>query len=224
MTSPRADAADSWSSTVARCTTSSGGGPADPGVLALHGGGQTAYMFEELGKALRTTHHVIAPDLPGHGDSDSPLRRSSSSRHALAATVPPTAGRVRARPGGCHRCVARRHHRDHAGPQRPGPGRRDRAHRRRPPARGGRRPAHHRLHAQARVVRVARGGRGGDRGVRPASFRRANHQLEPQPAPATRRALDLEARLRAGAAPERIRRRTRTGARCSPVSTRTPRR
>jgi pimeloyl-ACP methyl ester carboxylesterase len=59
-----------------------------PGVLALHGGGQTAYMFEELGKTLRTTHHVIAPDLPGHGDSDSP-DSFPMNRHAIAATLPP---------------------------------------------------------------------------------------------------------------------------------------
>jgi pimeloyl-ACP methyl ester carboxylesterase len=41
-----------------------------PTVLCLHGGGQTAYMFEELGGALRGEYHVLAPDLPDHGDSD----------------------------------------------------------------------------------------------------------------------------------------------------------
>jgi pimeloyl-ACP methyl ester carboxylesterase len=41
-----------------------------PPVVCLHGGGQTAYMYEELGSALRATHHVLAPDLPNHGDSD----------------------------------------------------------------------------------------------------------------------------------------------------------
>jgi pimeloyl-ACP methyl ester carboxylesterase len=61
-----------------------------PVVLALHGGGQTAYMFEELGKALRETHHVIAPDLPGHGDSDSPPDLAMNmNRHAVARTMPP---------------------------------------------------------------------------------------------------------------------------------------
>ncbi len=40
-------------------------------VLCLHGGGQTAYMYEELGAALRDRYHVLAPDLPNHGDSDS---------------------------------------------------------------------------------------------------------------------------------------------------------
>jgi pimeloyl-ACP methyl ester carboxylesterase len=41
-----------------------------PGVVCLHGGGQTAYMFEELGAALHDRYHVVAPDLPDHGDSD----------------------------------------------------------------------------------------------------------------------------------------------------------
>ncbi len=41
-----------------------------PPVLALHGGGQTAYMFEDLGAALGTRYHIVAPDLPDHGDSD----------------------------------------------------------------------------------------------------------------------------------------------------------
>jgi pimeloyl-ACP methyl ester carboxylesterase len=58
-----------------------------PPVLALHGGGQTAYMFEEFGKALRETHHVLAPDLPGHGDSDSPANLVMN-RHAVASTLP----------------------------------------------------------------------------------------------------------------------------------------
>ncbi len=46
------------------------GRPSAPPVLCLHGGGQTAYMFEELGSALRDRYWVVAPDLPGHGDSD----------------------------------------------------------------------------------------------------------------------------------------------------------
>jgi len=57
-----------------------------PPVLCLHGGGQTAYMYEELGAALRTRYHVLAPDLPDHGDSD-PV--ADHDRQALAATIPP---------------------------------------------------------------------------------------------------------------------------------------
>jgi len=55
-------------------------------VLCLHGGGQTAYMFEELGAALHARYHVLAPDLPDHGDSDP---APEFGRHGLAATIPP---------------------------------------------------------------------------------------------------------------------------------------
>jgi pimeloyl-ACP methyl ester carboxylesterase len=56
-------------------------------LVCLHGGGQTAYMWEELGDALRSRYHVLAPDLPAHGDSD-PADDPDLSRHALAATIP----------------------------------------------------------------------------------------------------------------------------------------
>jgi pimeloyl-ACP methyl ester carboxylesterase len=55
-------------------------------VVCLHGGGQTAYMWEELGAALAPTHHVFAPDLLGHGDTD-PI--DEMDRRSLAATIPP---------------------------------------------------------------------------------------------------------------------------------------
>jgi pimeloyl-ACP methyl ester carboxylesterase len=64
------------------------GSSAAPPVLCLHGGGQTAYMYEELGSALRADHHVLAPDLPNHGDSD-PLLDNLWGREHLAATIPP---------------------------------------------------------------------------------------------------------------------------------------
>ena len=54
-----------------------GHGRADP-VLALHGGGQTAYMFESFGKALGGRYHVLAPDLPDHGDSSVQHERVNS--------------------------------------------------------------------------------------------------------------------------------------------------
>jgi len=57
-----------------------------PPVLCLHGGGQTAYMYEELGAALHGRYHVLAPDLPDHGDSDP---ADDHTRHALASTLPP---------------------------------------------------------------------------------------------------------------------------------------
>ena len=56
-----------------------------PVVLCLHGGGQTAYMFEEIGHALRDRYHLLAPDLPEHGDSDP---AGEYGRHGIAATLP----------------------------------------------------------------------------------------------------------------------------------------
>jgi pimeloyl-ACP methyl ester carboxylesterase len=65
------------------------GASAAPAVIALHGGGQTAYMFEEIGTELRSTHHVIAPDLPGHGESEALSDDPADfSRQTLAATLP----------------------------------------------------------------------------------------------------------------------------------------
>jgi pimeloyl-ACP methyl ester carboxylesterase len=59
-----------------------------PPVLCLHGGGQTAYMYEELGSALRERYHVLAPDLPNHGDSD-PILTGEWGREHIAASLPP---------------------------------------------------------------------------------------------------------------------------------------
>jgi pimeloyl-ACP methyl ester carboxylesterase len=64
------------------------GASAAPTVLAMHGGGQTAYMFEDIGAALSDTRHVIAIDLPGHGDSGSISGAEGLSRQELAGTVP----------------------------------------------------------------------------------------------------------------------------------------
>ena len=65
---------------------------AAPPVVCLHGGGQTAYMWEELGTTLRDGgHFVVAPDLPGHGDSDVDLAVAGTvsglDRRALATSV-----------------------------------------------------------------------------------------------------------------------------------------
>lgn len=64
-----------------------------PGVLCLHGGGQTAYMFEELGASLADRAHVVAPDLPSHGDSDpsatAPMSPGGPLHHGIADTMPP---------------------------------------------------------------------------------------------------------------------------------------
>lgn len=74
-----------------------------PPVLCLHGGGQTAYMFEELGAALADRYQLVAPDLPSHGDSDplpvdprgdgepgdGPVDGVAVGPTAIAATLPP---------------------------------------------------------------------------------------------------------------------------------------
>jgi pimeloyl-ACP methyl ester carboxylesterase len=64
-----------------------------PAVVCLHGGGQTAYMFEELGAALAGRFHVLAWDAAEHGDSDpfldGPEAENPIDRHALAADAGP---------------------------------------------------------------------------------------------------------------------------------------
>lgn len=63
-----------------------------PAVVCLHGGGQTAYMFEQLGAALAGRFHVLAWDFADHGDSE-PFPhdpdRSHLDRHLLAADAGP---------------------------------------------------------------------------------------------------------------------------------------
>lgn len=64
-----------------------------PAVVGLHGGGQTAYMFEQLGRALAGRFHVLAWDFADHGDSDpfldEPGVDTALNRHALAADAGP---------------------------------------------------------------------------------------------------------------------------------------
>lgn len=51
-------------------------GPADaPQVLLLHGFGASSFMFRELIPQLATKYHVIAPDLPGFGQTVVPAER-----------------------------------------------------------------------------------------------------------------------------------------------------
>jgi len=64
-----------------------------PAVVCLHGGGQTAYMYEQLGAALAGRYHVLAWDFADHGDSDPFLEGSAADvavdRQALAADAGP---------------------------------------------------------------------------------------------------------------------------------------
>lgn len=45
------------------------GAPEAPTILLLHGFGASSYMFRELIPQLARTYHVIAPDLPGFGQT-----------------------------------------------------------------------------------------------------------------------------------------------------------
>lgn len=69
-----------------------------PCVLALHGGGQTAYMWEDLGPALAPAYHVLAPDLPHHGESDPLPNPLEFSRELLAADLPELIAQFTAEP------------------------------------------------------------------------------------------------------------------------------
>ncbi len=60
-----------------------------PPVLCLHGGGQTAYMFEELGAAVADRFHLVAPDLPYHGDSDPLVGEFDFGPQAIAESMLP---------------------------------------------------------------------------------------------------------------------------------------
>ena len=61
--------------------TMAGTGPA---VLLIHGLGGTRATWRHLISRLARTHTVIAPDLPGHGQSDPPAGYYSLGAHACA--------------------------------------------------------------------------------------------------------------------------------------------
>jgi len=50
------------------------GNPAAPTILLLHGFPTSSHMFRNLIPRLASDYHVVAPDLPGFGFSDSPSR------------------------------------------------------------------------------------------------------------------------------------------------------
>jgi pimeloyl-ACP methyl ester carboxylesterase len=50
------------------------GNPSSPAILLLHGFPTSSHMFRELIPKLAETNHVLAPDLPGFGFSESPPR------------------------------------------------------------------------------------------------------------------------------------------------------
>ena len=54
-------------------------GPADaPALLLLHGFPTSSHMFRELIPALGDRYHVVAPDLPGFGFTEVPVRAGAS--------------------------------------------------------------------------------------------------------------------------------------------------
>src|SRR5262249_22677897 len=50
------------------------GNPDSPSILLLHGFPTSSHMFRNLIPKLASEYHVVAPDLPGFGFSDSPPR------------------------------------------------------------------------------------------------------------------------------------------------------
>src|SRR5262245_10190896 len=63
-------------------------GPADgPAVLLLHGFPTSSHMFRNLIPMLSDRYHVIAPDYPGFGQSDSPDRATFKYTFATFADM-----------------------------------------------------------------------------------------------------------------------------------------
>jgi pimeloyl-ACP methyl ester carboxylesterase len=67
------------SGTIAYTTAGSG-----PPLLLIHGLGGTRRTWRHVIDSLAATHTVIAPDLPGHGDSDPPAGDYSLGAHAAS--------------------------------------------------------------------------------------------------------------------------------------------
>src|SRR6516225_7828055 len=64
------------------------GDPKHPAVLLLHGFPTSSHMFRDLIPALADRYHVVAPDLPGFGFSDTPDRtRFSYTFENLAKVI-----------------------------------------------------------------------------------------------------------------------------------------
>ena len=61
------------------------GDPAAPAVLLLHGFPASSHMFRDLIPLLSGRFRVIAPDLPGFGQSAMPPRDSSATRSTTRA-------------------------------------------------------------------------------------------------------------------------------------------
>jgi pimeloyl-ACP methyl ester carboxylesterase len=63
-------------------------GPANaPTVLLLHGFPTSSHMFRNLIPALAGEYHVVAPDLPGFGFTESPIRKGRATFEQIATTI-----------------------------------------------------------------------------------------------------------------------------------------
>ncbi len=63
-------------------------GPADaPTILLLHGFPTSSHMFRNLVPALAGEYHVVAPDLPGFGFTESPTRQGRATFEQIATTI-----------------------------------------------------------------------------------------------------------------------------------------
>ena len=71
------------------------GNPEHPPLVLIHGGGAHSAWWDHIGPLVSAAHHVLAPDLSGHGDSGSrdeySLRTWAREVLAVATAVDPTA-------------------------------------------------------------------------------------------------------------------------------------
>ncbi len=61
------------------------GSPGSPKLLLLHGFPSSGHMFRDLIPLLADRYHIIAPDLPGFGQSDAP--KGSNTFDSIAVTI-----------------------------------------------------------------------------------------------------------------------------------------
>lgn len=63
------------------------GDPDRPKLVLLHGGGANAHWWDGVAPVLAQTHHVVALDFRGHGDSDHPEPRPGAFQRDLVALL-----------------------------------------------------------------------------------------------------------------------------------------
>ena len=63
------------------------GNPKNPTILLLHGFPTSSFMYRNLIPILATKYHVVAPDLPGFGQTESPSRANFDYKFQHLADV-----------------------------------------------------------------------------------------------------------------------------------------